>query len=882
MKIFCGITLACMLSLAALGGAAQPVGPRLDRHGDPLPKGALQRLGTLRYRQPTPIVAFVFAPDGKTYATTSYVTADFAVYLWQTSTGRLLLRCEVAHGRRHASAFAGDDKNAAPVRKKGIEPLIEPVLAFAPDGKTVAAAASGDLVMWDTTTGRMLRHLPYQLGRTSSLAWSADGKTLAIAGRSWKESNYGPCVHLIDGQSGQLLRTFDQHRTAITNVTFSPDGKRLLIRSTDEETLPTNGLTELMPGRVCVYDAATGKPVHQLDRNLAGRHSGLQGSGSVAWTRDLLRIALLGRNGRIEVWDLAAVSKVCELARDGSSCSFAFTPDGKRLVVGEDGKGLNLWDAATGKHLGDLVGHGERGCAIAGIDPTGKYLATMLGSPWPDHFVRLWDLASGQELTGKAGHQGEVVFARPTADGKRVLTAGLDGTVRLWDSATGQPVQVQKPGWPRIIASSLHGTTLVAGDHGNTVAILEGPAWKTRTTLKTAGMPRHKLVLAPQGDLAAVCHSDTLVGLYESHSGKKLLSLRTTDEPWAFSPDSQLLATQTESGQLRLWHVRTGKAVLTFQVCQTGGPPDFEPTEHFDGCAFTADGRWLATSHNLWNQGCSLRIWEIATGKLVQAVRLPGSAYYLAFAPDSRTVAASITKKRGQHGGACFWDAVSGRQLGQVEGHDGEVTSMAFAPDGRGFLTGGSDSTVLVWDVAAMLPAQLAAPKKLTPAECNALWEDLAGNDAHKAYHAIMTLTAGGQDSVTFLQDHLRPAAFLPPSQLEPLVADLDNPQYAVRAKAMAVLSTQGERAALALRQALKEGMSLEMRRRVELLLAKLESFTPPAPQLQQLRALAVLEHVGDDRAAKIIEVLAGGAPEARLTHEARAALLRLGKWKGQ
>jgi hypothetical protein len=85
--------------------------------------------------------------------------------------------------------------------------------------------------------------------------------------------------------------------------------------------------------------------------------------------------------------------------------------------------------------------------------------------------------------------------------------------------------------------------------------------------------------------------------------------------------------------------------------------------------------------------------------------------------------------------------------------------------------------------------------------------------------------------------------------------------------------------AVLPLRQALKDGITLEKRKRLELLLAKLDQFTPAPVDLPKLRALAVLERVGDDQARKLIEVLATGAPEARLTQQARAALARWGRF---
>ena len=101
------------------------------------------------------------------------------------------------------------------------------------------------------------------------------------------------------------------------------------------------------------------------------------------------------------------------------------------------------------------------------------------------------------------------------------------------------------------------------------------------------------------------------------------------------------------------------------------------------------------------------------------------------------------------------------------------------------------------------------------------------------------------------------------------------DPVSAVRARASALLATQGERAAALLRKAIKEGMTLELRRRVEILLAKLEQFTPPAPELRALRAVAALERIGTPEARQVLQGLAGGAPGALVTVQAQAALGR-------
>jgi hypothetical protein len=115
---------------------------------------------------------------------------------------------------------------------------------------------------------------------------------------------------------------------------------------------------------------------------------------------------------------------------------------------------------------------------------------------------------------------------------------------------------------------------------------------------------------------------------------------------------------------------------------------------------------------------------------------------------------------------------------------------------------------------------------------------------------------------------------------MEQAIADLDDERYAVRAEAAALLQQQGFPAAQRLRLALKDGISLERRKRIELLLAKVDRFTPQPTELGALRALAVLERIGDSPARQLLEVLATGAPYTRLTQQAQAALQRLAKTK--
>ncbi len=187
-------------------------------------------------------------------------------------------------------------------------------------------------------------------------------------------------------------------------------------------------------------------------------------------------------------------------------------------------------------------------------------------------------------------------------------------------------------------------------------------------------------------------------------------------------------------------------------------------------------------------------------------------------------------------------------------------------------------TSVKLWDVSDLLKKAQPKPSRLSSTELDALWTDLADEDAAKAYRAIQTLIQAGEQARRFLSDHLKPARSADPKHLARLIADLDSKEFAVREKAGAELRKFEEFAEPALRRTLQGQPSLELRRRVESLLQRLEGPVTSAETLRGLRAVEVLEHLGSSEARQALERLAEGAPEARLTQAAKDALDRLAK----
>lgn len=165
----------------------------------------------------------------------------------------------------------------------------------------------------------------------------------------------------------------------------------------------------------------------------------------------------------------------------------------------------------------------------------------------------------------------------------------------------------------------------------------------------------------------------------------------------------------------------------------------------------------------------------------------------------------------------------------------------------------------------------------LSDEELRVLWTNLAAKDAAVAYRAMCRLLAGRQ-TVPFLRRLLKPLAALDARQRQQLkqgIADLDNSEFDVREKATAELEKMGEAAEPALRAALANKPSLEVRRRGGAILEKLHPSRSPQ-QLQALRAVELLEYIATPEAREVLKSLAGGTSTYRLTHEAKASLDRL------
>jgi RNA polymerase sigma factor (sigma-70 family) len=829
---------------------------RADSYGDPLPRNAIARLGTTRFRHEGEAGSLAFSPDGKILAARSQ---DGTIVLWDAPTGKELQRFRGPPGLLDSGSL----------------------IAFSPDSRILAAPADASHVsLWEVAKGKPVRSfaLPEVKGVRGgddlhTIRFSNDGKLLAVGGTN--------STYVLDVTGGQPLHHFKEN---IGGFTFAPDGRSLILQVID---LP-RGKNDLQ-----MWSVQTKKVFrhHEIPVGLGhqkGRSEEL--ICDIAFSPDGTIVATSGTD-RIILW-AAATFEVRTLieAKMGQVKNLAFTPDGRSLVSGSESDGkVHVWDASTGKELRQFDGRLGTLRSMA-LSPDGR----MLAAGGVHNTIRLWNLPTGQErFTEQQGHDAQVNSVSYSPDGSLLASGGENGQVWIWHTATGKPLRQIRGTTPRQVAFSPDGKRLALlspgmyfwgkfidiydAATGNKLFRLDHGDVKEVSAV--AFSANGKTIVSTDWKDSGVKGSGGICGLsvWETSTGQRLRHLSVAGfypRCLALSPDGMSAAvgggSEPNQGLIRLWDLQREREVLAYPV----------PGHVITSLAFSPDGRMLVSA----GSDRAVRLWEVVTGKQIFVRKEhSGAGYVVAFSSDGRIVAsgsgAGVHENPLQEQDSIeLWDVATGKEVQRLQGHRSSVTSLAFAPDGSRLASGLRNSAVMVWDVPRARRVQQLEPPQLGPKELEGLWTDLAGEDAQKAHRAVWALAEAPRQSLPFIKERLRPRPQPDMDRIGRWIADLDSGSFTLRKKASTELEKMRAWTEPALRKTLAGSPSLEVRQRVGQLLEKLK--TPTSEELLAIRAIEVLEHIDTPEAAQVLRTLASGDTAARLMQEAEAAsaLARLTK----
>jgi WD40 repeat protein len=621
------------------------------------------------------------------------------------------------------------------------------------------------------------------------------------------------------------------------------------------------------------------------------------------------------KGGTVHVCDVATGGERLRLKTDeGPNPRVVLSPGGDKLLSSCERGETRLWDLKTGRVLHKLATSGTQQ-TVAAFAPDGNSLVTL----GPDVGLVLFDIASGKEVWHRlrgAWFSSKTDVLAYAPDGKSIVAvrAGFEHVLFRYDAATGEVLKNPNERADCFAASEF-------SPDGRSLYTLHGQGEFCTWDPTTGRRLRSLRVASAAGSLSSdgrflAAIANKAVHLYSVETGREERSFPTRSPGYfgpLISPDTRTLAlTEGDWGKdhhLSFHETATGRLIARTEALKAG----------LVATAFTPDGRYVAgqlanASPTSTEIEPRVRFFEVATGKLVRSLDIGSSFDCVLFSPDGKTL---VTVSKGGpnfmatlreaatgrvrleigpltvwrsplafsqdgwlfadgagDGSVRVWDAFRGVFLRRIDGHRGQVTDLSFSRDGRRLVSISYDTTALVWDLAELGIVPRQAGPKLGRAQLDSLWEDLSGGDAPKAYRAIGALARSPAESVPFLRGRVRPAATVDLGRVSGLLKELDAEAFGVRERAEREIARVGDQAESALRRALDGAPSAEVKARLGRLLEAATS----GEVLAALRAVEVLEHAATPEARRLLDALAGGAAEARLTREAKASGERLAR----
>ena len=338
----------------------------------------------------------------------------------------------------------------------------------------------------------------------------------------------------------------------------------------------------------------------------------------------------------------------------GGAHHIKFSPDGKRLVIGGT-IGIWIYDTPTGEVLAQPSGPNY---TVGSIDISSDGSKIVSGNK--DGTIRLWDAKTGKLIHTHLGHHtptsnyiehrnNSINSIALSPDGKTIVSAGRDGTIRLWNANTGQHTHtlIHNMSFARV-ALSPDGKTIVGWSlRGDPIRL-----WNAKTK-----QLRHTLT----------GHNDWIISV-------------------AFSPDGNTIVSADWDGTIRLWNTNTGRHIRTLTGRINNSKRD--ATLYFGSAEFSPDGKTIIIRD--WNN--TTRLWDAKTDTQILTEHNDG-IISVALSPDGKTVVSG-----GANGTLRLWNAKTGKLKHTLTGHNDGINRIVFSPDGNTLVSRSGTNDIRLWD----------------------------------------------------------------------------------------------------------------------------------------------------------------------------------------